>query len=131
MTPNGLLLYSEINALLSHHQRIFFLQQLGKNRATVKHCVAYSPPNGMSPSNSSVFRKPLTSVSRKIQYQAGIEETNKTMTSKSLWLMLTLYIMAEQALHEFATDMVLELNIEVDAFPPSLSLKLSPIYSHM
>lgn len=100
-------------------------------RATVRHCVAYSAPNGMSPLNSSVFRKPLTRASRKIQYPAGIEETNKTKTPpKSLWLMLTLHIMArrlrqhEQALHEFATDMVLELNIEVDAFSPILKAEV-------
>jgi hypothetical protein len=55
-----------------------------------------------------------------------------------MWLMLTPHIMAqrlrqhEQGLHGFTSDVVLEVNIEVDAPPsPSLILKLSPIYNHM
>jgi hypothetical protein len=31
MTPNDILLYSQISALLSHHQRSFLLQQMENN----------------------------------------------------------------------------------------------------
>jgi hypothetical protein len=37
MTPNGILLYSQISAFFSHHQRSFLLQQLGTDTESHSH----------------------------------------------------------------------------------------------
>ena len=58
MTPNDILLYSQISVLLSHHQRSFLLQQMGTDtkmdswtlygeQETLEHLAI----NRMSPSN--------------------------------------------------------------------------------
>jgi hypothetical protein len=65
MTPNDILLYTELSVLLNHLPRGFLLQQMGINKyrdlhpglmQRVRETLEHSALNGLSPSNPSPQR---------------------------------------------------------------------------
>jgi hypothetical protein len=79
MTPNGILLYSWIRALLSHYQRSFHLQQMGTNTETSrkeedmqKMRDPKTALNGLCSSNSSL-KFSLTSAEEEAERVSELE----------------------------------------------------------
>ena len=116
MTPNDILLYSEIRALLSHHQRSFPLQQMRTNTETHRQTLhrewetlEHSALNKMSPSHHSPQGSgtPEEEAERKCKSQRGwMEDTKKTRPCKSTWSKLIWTLRDWSIMHRACTGLL-------------------------